>query len=499
MDVGGTILHNQEALHLECKIQDIPPYGCFYEPDVGTVTLYNDDKKEVAKLIHAAHIPLDPKQKLLIFTNEPKPTLNPDFEEKIDVCIDAQVIANPGAVPIWTKEQIDALVEAADGIWSQANINITWNNDIADIDDPNPPPAGPGQNGDIIDTFKDDTEFNSLGDNANSTGKEKCVRIFFIRHFIDNDGTQYETADGDVTLAEVDGKGRGHYIVISLKAKDNSQTFAHELGHIFGLQHNDPEKEDNLMNSFKEGGDTQLNKDQMRTAREGAAAVSAQPTPTPGDDTPTPTPMPGDETTTPGDETTTPTPTLADDTPTPTPTATKTPQPQRTRHVTLRCLRTSSSQKVTGSATVTEKKADQPDRVVLEVSCNSNTNPIVRTSYSISAGATKNVRLEVTVDSRNNDCSFPGFSATQAVSVSCTASPEGLELTESDTPGEPDDGDANKNGTTDSIDAALILQFIAGLTDPWPNSDTNENGITNAIDVALILQFSAGLIPSLPV
>ncbi|MCI0777370.1 MAG: dockerin type I repeat-containing protein, partial [Chloroflexi bacterium] len=116
-----------------------------------------------------------------------------------------------------------------------------------------------------------------------------------------------------------------------------------------------------------------------------------------------------------------------------------------------------------------------------------------------SAGATKNVRLEVTVDSRNNDCSFPGFAATQAVSVSCTASPEGLELTDGDEPGEPDDGDANKNGTTDSIDAALILQFIAGLTDPWPNSDTNENGITNAIDVALILQFSAGLIPSLPV
>jgi Dockerin type I domain len=77
VDVGGTILHNQEALRLECKIQEIPPYGCFYEPDVGTVTLYNADKKEVATLIHAAHIPLDPKQKLLIFTNEPKPPTTP--------------------------------------------------------------------------------------------------------------------------------------------------------------------------------------------------------------------------------------------------------------------------------------------------------------------------------------------------------------------------------------------------------------------------------------
>ncbi len=183
----------------------------------------------------------------------------------------------------------------------------------------------------------------------------------------------------------------------------------------------------------------------------------------------------------------------------PTVTPTVTPQPQQTRHVTLRCLRTSSDQKVTGRAIVTEKKANRLGRAVLSVRCDSNTNPVVRTSYSISMGATKNIRLEVTVDGRSNTCSVPGIAATQATSVTCTASPEGLDMTDSDTPGEPDDGDANKNGTTDSIDAALVLQFIAGLTDPWPNSDTNENGITNAIDVALILQFSAGLIPGLPV
>ena len=489
VNVGGTILHNQEPLRLECKIQGIPPYGCFYEPDVGNVTLWNDDvpKKEVATLTHAAHIPLDPKQKLLIFTNEPKPptpsptpgddtptptpTLNPDFQEKIDVCIDAQVIANPGAVPIWTKAQIDALVAGADDIWGRANINITWNNNITDIDDPNPPPDGPGVQGDIIDTFKSDDEFNSLGDNANSDGKEKCVRIFFIRNFVDNDGTQYESSDGDVTLAEADGKGRGHYIVVSLKAKDNSQAFAHELGHIFGLQHNDPDKDDNLMNSFKEPGATQLNKDQMRTAREGAAAISAQ---DPGDVTPTP----------------------ADETATATPTITKTPQPQRTRHATLRCVRASAAQKVTGSVTVTEKKLDQDPRVVFSASCDSNTNPVVRASYSISAGATKNVRLEVTVDTRNNACPFTGFAPTQRVSVSCTASPEGLEFV--DTESEAGDGDANKDGTVNSIDAALILQFIAGLTGEWPNSDTNGDGTSNAIDVALILQFTAGFLTGLP-
>ena len=308
-------LHNQDPLHLECKIQGIPPYGCVYEPDVGNLILYNADKKEVAKLLHAAHIPLDPKKTLLIFENVPKltpppPTLNPDFEEKIDVCIDAQVIANPGATAIWTKAQIDTLVDGAGELWAQANINITWNNDITDIDDPDPPP--PGQVGDIIDTFKDDTEFLALGtNNPNSTGKEKCVRVFFIRHFIDNDGTQYETVDGDTTLAEVDDKGRGHYVVVGLKSKDNSQTFAHELGHIFGLQHDD-DKADNLMSSFKEPENTQLNKDQMRAAREGAAEISAQPTATP-----TATPQPG--------ATNTPTPTHTQTAPTNTPTATEEP------------------------------------------------------------------------------------------------------------------------------------------------------------------------------
>ena len=309
-------LHNQDPLRLECKIQSIPPFGCVYEPDVGNLILYNADKKEVAKLIHAAHIPLDPKKTLLIFVNAPKltptptppPTLNPDFAEKIDVCIDAQAIANADGTAIWAKAQIDALVDGADELWAQANINITWNNNITDINDPDPPP--PGQVGDIIDTFKDDTEFLALGDNTNIAGKEKCVRVFFIRHFIDNDGTQYETADGDTTLAEVDDKGRGHYVVVGLKSKDNAQTFAHELGHIFGLQHEDT-KDNNLMSSFEEPENSLLNKDQMRAAREGAAEISAQPTATPQPGvTPTVTPTPGDVT---------PTPTTgATDTPTPT-------------------------------------------------------------------------------------------------------------------------------------------------------------------------------------
>ncbi len=59
-------------------------------------------------------------------------------------------------------------------------------------------------------------------------------------------------------------------------------------------------------------------------------------------------------------------------------------------------------------------------------------------------------------------------------------------------------GDANCDGDVNAIDAALVLQFVAGLTGSLAceeNADVNESGDVNAIDAALILQFSAGLLP----
>ncbi len=63
-------------------------------------------------------------------------------------------------------------------------------------------------------------------------------------------------------------------------------------------------------------------------------------------------------------------------------------------------------------------------------------------------------------------------------------------------------GDVNCNSNVDSIDAALVLQLVAGLVDTLSceeNADTNADGTTNSIDAALILQFTAGLIDTLPV
>ena len=60
---------------------------------------------------------------------------------------------------------------------------------------------------------------------------------------------------------------------------------------------------------------------------------------------------------------------------------------------------------------------------------------------------------------------------------------------------------ADCSATIDAIDAALVLQFVAGLIGSLPcqdAADVNADGIVNAIDAALVLQFVAGLIPGLP-
>ncbi len=62
-------------------------------------------------------------------------------------------------------------------------------------------------------------------------------------------------------------------------------------------------------------------------------------------------------------------------------------------------------------------------------------------------------------------------------------------------------GDASCDDTVNALDAALVLQHVAGLLETLPcqaNADTNENGSVDAIDAVLILQFVAGLIGNLP-
>jgi alkaline phosphatase D len=62
-------------------------------------------------------------------------------------------------------------------------------------------------------------------------------------------------------------------------------------------------------------------------------------------------------------------------------------------------------------------------------------------------------------------------------------------------------GDANCDGRTDAIDAALILQRTAGLLNSLPcaqNADVNRDGRVDAVDASLVLQRVAGLLDAFP-
>ena len=62
-------------------------------------------------------------------------------------------------------------------------------------------------------------------------------------------------------------------------------------------------------------------------------------------------------------------------------------------------------------------------------------------------------------------------------------------------------GDVNCDGTANSIDAALILQFDAGLIPSLAciqDADVNEDGFINAIDAALLIQFCVCPLEFLP-
>jgi hypothetical protein len=59
------------------------------------------------------------------------------------------------------------------------------------------------------------------------------------------------------------------------------------------------------------------------------------------------------------------------------------------------------------------------------------------------------------------------------------------------------DGDANCDSLANSVDAAVILQYDAGLLDGFTclgNLDLNGDGMTNSVDASIILQMDAGLI-----
>ncbi|MEX2158400.1 MAG: dockerin type I repeat-containing protein [Dehalococcoidia bacterium] len=77
------------------------------------------------------------------------------------------------------------------------------------------------------------------------------------------------------------------------------------------------------------------------------------------------------------------------------------------------------------------------------------------------------------------------------VTATCTAGPSPTEEPQ------PLLGDVDCDNDVDSIDATLVLQYVAEIIDGLDcpeNADVNEDGVINAIDAAVILQITAGLL-----
>lgn len=460
VDIPGMTLHNEVPLHVACKIDRIPPILCFYQPPIGTpIELLNAQGVKIAKIKHALHLPLPPNETLVVFTNEQKGTTTPTATRTPtrtptpagQPTPTATRTPTPAGQPTPTQTRTPtphATNPPPNGFCEKTGQNVPFQGAIWDAlwkCRPDPPPNTLRFT--RIDIFvgtatQDPRKLDPANPPRFQCQSTQQVVVGFFKGYKKNVNPGTTLPHHEVWSADFDGKCQdGVNVYLQTTNPDN-----HAVIQAVAFTN-----------------------------------TSGQPTPTA---TRTPTPCGA----------------AAICTPTPRPTATKTPQPQRTRSVTLRCI-ASPGVKVTGKATVTEKKAGQPDRVRLQATCNSNTSPVFQTTYTISAGATKNVVLSVTVGTASNTCSF-AFGATQAVSVSCTASPDGMEFADSETPLPGDGGgDVDKNGRVTAVDAQLVLQSSAGLfvlAHPG-NADVNRNGMVNPIDAQLILQRVAGLIPMLPV
>ena len=72
---GMGTLHNDVPFRIECKIEEIPPFLCFYLPVVSTPIVLDDDNEvKRATLLHGMHIPIPPKESVVIFANARKAT-----------------------------------------------------------------------------------------------------------------------------------------------------------------------------------------------------------------------------------------------------------------------------------------------------------------------------------------------------------------------------------------------------------------------------------------
>lgn len=155
-----------------------------------------------------------------------------------------------------------------------------------------------------------------------------------------------------------------------------------------------------------------------------------------------------------------------------------------------------------------------PD-VVTPVSCAAGPGSICNTEFGpgtvrfVGADA-DGITGDVTIGTVQFRCDEEGATALALTAVELADATEGapqpinvdvehgsINCVEPEPPEDEEDGDANCDGTVNSIDALIVLQYVAGLrnTVPCPDeADVDNNGRLTSVDAALILQIDAGLI-----
>ncbi|MCH8025220.1 MAG: PD40 domain-containing protein [Chloroflexi bacterium] len=130
---------------------------------------------------------------------------------------------------------------------------------------------------------------------------------------------------------------------------------------------------------------------------------------------------------------------------------------------------------------------------------------VERVNLSSSGGKSGGPSSSAAIDGSGNTVAYQSFAGNLVASDSNDA-PDvfvwGTPLSPAATPTQAAPaGDADCSSAVNAIDAALILQLIAGLVGTLPcpvAADANASGNVDAIDAALVLQFVAGLVGTLP-
>jgi hypothetical protein len=467
LEDAGLVLHNDEAFRLACKIDEIPPLLCFYQPPVpNPIDLLGPDGAKVAKLVHGVHIPLPPKEVLIVFRNAPKPdvTPTPTPDEKL-YSINVLKVNDEDRQPLpgWemnlydgpdcSDNFIDSETTGSDGIAEFTGLPAglysvleksqpSWN-PVGDPCQPVELGGAVGGAGDFADCPIDDLDFPLPGCDEFDSGAQVNIEINV------SGDTSAVTLNGPTTIQ------RGPIGDTEPNGLDDVQTEIIQL---------------DLTGVSPLLGPVVVRQSPQRRS---LGAIEEQENRIQG-----PLDFPAESFFDVFFEIELPDAGLV---------------LHNTDPFRLEC----KIDEIPPILCFYQPPVPDPIELYNEAGVK-----IATIVHGLHIPLPPKKVLIVFRNRPKPDTPTPMATATTGGPTPTVTPTRPVVPTVTATPQPPNDGDVNKDGTTNSIDASLLLQFEAGIitaVDHPENADVNRNGQINSVDATLILQLDAGLIPSLPV